>query len=276
MSLIELIQKKISDFDNKNSEFESEKNKLLSDQKLFYEEEKEILKEIKQILEEENRLKELKESILKKQSEVQDKIKIVQEKIDVTIINQTSNLIDKSNFENQMKSLFENSNRETTEQQPIQQLTVKKEPVEQQTIEQQTIEQPIEQPIEQQNIEQPDQFKSVFDRFTEENKEPYLTIERSSRERKIVLKRPREETYDHSYEDDFYQQKRSEKFRTSRCCVRNCKRINCSYAHSFDELRIIPCRYSTKCGYFPNCRYLHPNENKINFFRRTGFTNPFE
>ena len=69
--------------------------------------------------------------------------------------------------------------------------------------------------------------------------------------------------------------KKAESYRTTRCNIKNCKRINCNFAHSFSELRIIPCKHYANCQYFPSCKYLHPSESKSEYFSRRGINNPF-
>lgn len=56
---------------------------------------------------------------------------------------------------------------------------------------------------------------------------------------------------------------------------KKCTRAVCTFAHTLDELRLVPCGYGSKCYRQYNtgnltCQYHHPGETKDEYYKRTG------
>jgi hypothetical protein len=60
---------------------------------------------------------------------------------------------------------------------------------------------------------------------------------------------------------------------------KKCTNINCNYAHSEKELRIIPCNYGISCNRYGDnieipCQFIHPDESVSDYYKRSGISKP--
>jgi hypothetical protein len=55
-----------------------------------------------------------------------------------------------------------------------------------------------------------------------------------------------------------------------------CTNPNCTYAHSFNELKVTPCMYALRCTKrsTPFCSFIHPNETVEQYYNRTKKVKP--
>lgn len=74
----------------------------------------------------------------------------------------------------------------------------------------------------------------------------------------------------------------SEKYRAIKPCnlvlkkdgkFSKCYKNNCTYAHTQEELKLIPCNFGNKCLKF-SCNFHHPFETVEEYYKRTGKTLP--